>query len=426
MPPRWIHSRSFASTLMLGLVVALLVWFIVSYPESAFEASLSGLSLWWRLIFPALLPFLMLTELLAGFGVLHAAGVLLDPLLRRLFGIPGAGGYAVAVGLVGGFTAGPDAITKLYGRGLVCRDDAERLIALTHISNPVTMVTIIGVGMLNSPQAGVMIAIIHYSAGLAVGLLLPIVSKRKRAEQVNPSTGIRQQHELPKQNRKSNRSKSLIRQAVVAMQEARRIDGRTFGKLLGDAVLSSNQSLLLLGGFVMLFSVFEQWIRQLLLAPIEATGLVASSISMLLETHIGSIRIAKLEDLSMLWKIALIGATLGWSGLAQHAQVLGLARGAGLRFKPFLVARGLHAAIAFLLTFALWDPLARLLHWSVPGFMTALDNVYNGAAFAPSLPAHFPLFGYADAWQALGMALLLLVATGASFGLLRLLVQRLR
>lgn len=425
MPPRWIHSRSFASTLMLGLVVALLVWFIVSYPESAFEASLSGLSLWWRLIFPALLPFLMLTELLTGFGVLHAAGVLLDPILRRLFGIPGAGGYVVAIGLVGGFTAGPDAITKLYGRGLVCRGDAERLMALTHIGNPVTMVTVIGVGMLHSPQAGVMIAIIHYSAGLAVGLLLPIVSKKYRTDEVIPSTGIRQQHPLPKQNGKSNRRQSLIRQAIIAMKEARRIDGRTFGKLLGDAVLSSNQSLMLLGGFVMMFSVFEQWIRQLLLAPLEASGLVASSISALLETHIGSIRMAKLEDLSMLWKIALIGATLGWSGLAQHAQVIGLARVAGLRYAPFLVARSLHAATAFLLTFALWDPLAHLLHWSVPGFIIASDNPHNSDFFAAASPAYFPLFSYADTWQPLGMVLLLLVATLASIGLLRLLVQRL-
>ena len=425
MPPRWIHSRSFAFTIMLGLVVALLVWFIVSNPESAFEASLSGLSLWWRLIFPALLPFLMLTELLAGFGILHAAGVLLDPLLRRLFGIPGAGGYALAIGLIGGSPAGPDAITKLYGRGLIRRDDAERLLALTHLSNPVTMVTVIGVGMLHSPQAGVMIAIIHYSAGLAVGLLLPIVSKRNRTEEAIPPKGNLKQHTVPKQNGKSRRKQSLIRRAVIAMQEARRLDGRTFGKLLGDAVLSSNQSLLLLGGFVMLFSVIDQWIRQLLLAPLESSGIVASTISALLETHLGGISMTKLENVSMLWKTALIGASLGWSGLAQHAQVLGLARAAGLRFAPCIIARSLHAATAFLLTFALWDPLARLLHWSVPGFILVSDNAYNSASLASTSPAYFPLFSYVDVWQPLGIALLSLAAIWASVSLLRILVQRL-
>lgn len=43
-------------------------------------------------MFPALLPFLIITELLRGMGVLHGLGALMEPLLRALLRLPGAGG----------------------------------------------------------------------------------------------------------------------------------------------------------------------------------------------------------------------------------------------------------------------------------------------------------------------------------------------
>ena len=65
-------SQSRLTSLLLACMAALLVVCIIIYPNSVFQSSLSGMSLWWEYVFPALLPFLILTEIMMGSGALHA------------------------------------------------------------------------------------------------------------------------------------------------------------------------------------------------------------------------------------------------------------------------------------------------------------------------------------------------------------------
>ncbi len=64
---------------------------MVEYPKEAFDSAVMGLNLWWNVVFPALLPFFILSEILMGLGVVHFIGVLLEPLMRPLFNVPGVG-----------------------------------------------------------------------------------------------------------------------------------------------------------------------------------------------------------------------------------------------------------------------------------------------------------------------------------------------
>ena len=52
------------------------------------------------------MPFLIMTELLIGFGVIQGIGILLEPLMRIVFRLPGVSGWALASGLIVGFPAG--------------------------------------------------------------------------------------------------------------------------------------------------------------------------------------------------------------------------------------------------------------------------------------------------------------------------------
>ncbi|WP_339063402.1 hypothetical protein [Tepidibacillus marianensis] len=53
-----IKSSHFTTTIA-GLLTTLLAIAIITYPDAAFQASLQGLKIWWEIIFPALLPFLL-------------------------------------------------------------------------------------------------------------------------------------------------------------------------------------------------------------------------------------------------------------------------------------------------------------------------------------------------------------------------------
>jgi nucleoside recognition membrane protein YjiH len=76
---------------------------MVVYPKEAFDSALIGLNLWWNVVFPGLLPFFILSEILMGLGVVHFIGVLLEPLMRPLFNVPGVGAFAMSMGLASGY-----------------------------------------------------------------------------------------------------------------------------------------------------------------------------------------------------------------------------------------------------------------------------------------------------------------------------------
>lgn len=89
--PTAVHAHHGGSAVLLVLC-------IIAYPDKSFQASLQGLKVWWTIIFPALLPFLILSEMLKAYGWVHGIGVLLDPFMRTLFQLPGIGGWAWSVG----------------------------------------------------------------------------------------------------------------------------------------------------------------------------------------------------------------------------------------------------------------------------------------------------------------------------------------
>lgn len=362
-------------TVIMGFSAVLLVVCIVLYPDQAFQASLQGLSIWWKLVFPALLPFLVLSEILIAFGWVHALGVLIDPLLRVLFRIPGVGGWAMSLGWTAGYPAGAVAAVKLRQQKALSRQEAQRLLALSHVSNPVFMIVVVGVGFLHQAELGLMIAIVHWSSIVITGLLLrwfappspePAPERAALARSASVKGGMF----------------ARVRRMIEAMRDAHRQDGRSFGKLLGEAVGSAVQTLLMVGGYMMIFSVVIQVVR--LAVPQEISRY---AINGLFEINLGAHAVSTAPFASQMWQMALLGAILAWSGISAHLQVRSITRATDLSYASFLGARLLHAAVAFVLTFALWQPLQRL----VGGNVRSLTTLYAPQSWDASREAAAPL-----------------------------------
>ena len=62
--------------IILTIVTVLMTICVVMYSEQAFKAAVDGLRVWWEIVFPALLPFFILAELLMGLGVVHGMGAI--------------------------------------------------------------------------------------------------------------------------------------------------------------------------------------------------------------------------------------------------------------------------------------------------------------------------------------------------------------
>lgn len=229
---------SYVKTGLLALFSLFLVLSIVSFPKQAYESSLRGLTIWWDVVFPALLPFFITAELLIGFGVVHFLGILLEPLMRPLFRVPGVGGFVMSMGIASGYPMGAKLTVRLREQGIITRSEGERLVSITSTSGPLFMFGAVAVGFFHDVTLGIIIAAAHYIAAFQVGIVMRFHDVH--GEATPPS----------KQSRRS-----LFYRALQAMHRARIKDDRNFGILMGEAVMSSVQTLLMIGGFIIIFSV---------------------------------------------------------------------------------------------------------------------------------------------------------------------------
>lgn len=153
------------------VLCGVLLWFLADAARLRLEA-LKALTLCAGTVIPSLFPFMTVTALLVrlGFGqwlAPHTAG-----LMAPLFRLPGCASSALLLGLVGGYPIGARTAAKLYASGALTRAEAERLLTFCNNSNPVFLISVLGVGVFGSVRAGLWLWLLHIAAALLTGLLL--------------------------------------------------------------------------------------------------------------------------------------------------------------------------------------------------------------------------------------------------------------
>lgn len=346
-------NKSRFSTVVTGLLAILLVICVVYDPSEAFKASGQGLTIWWRIVFPALLPFVVLSQMLMAGGFAHGLGFLLEPFTRKLLGLPGSFGWVLPLGMTAGFPAAAEAAATLYKQGRISAHEAERIAGASHYCSPMLIVVVIGAGFFGRPELGLLLLGIHWAAGIAAGFTLHVFTpSHKTKEQAGAAALTGPNH-------------SRLRLAIRHMERARQEDGRGFGKLLGDSVTSGVQTLMIIGGYMLIFAVIIHVILQAL--PGQIFPVVVKN---LLEVHLGTYAMSQTSSLAIPPVIltAMLSASLGWSGLCAYLQVRAVLGPAGIRERSFLVNRLLHGAYAYIITLLSWKPLSTWLPGSLPAY----------------------------------------------------------
>ena len=351
-------SRTRLKTYAIALFALFIAGTIIAFPKISVDASLSGLKMWWNIVFPSLLPFFIVTELLIGFGVVTFIGALLEPIMRPIFKVSGVGGFVLVMGMASGFPAGAKITARLYEENKLSKTEAERLTGFTNFSNPLFLFGAIAVGFFKKPELGIILALSHYLSNLLVGLCMRFYKGNEH---------------LPTNKKEKKRSfiffpKTVIK-ALDAMHQDRISQKKPFGKMLGDAVQSSVSTLLMVGGFIILFSVLNR-----ILDTINVTQLIASFFKLifgvlhmspelatalvpgLFEITVGANKIGQI-DAPLMQQVMLVAFILGFGGFSIQAQVTSILSDVRLSVKPFFIGRllqGIFAAIIVIFLFRIF------------------------------------------------------------------------
>jgi sporulation integral membrane protein YlbJ len=336
--------RSAPNIIIAGLAAALTLS-LVLFPDASLRAAKAGLDLFLTVVFPSLLPFFILSEVMLALGVVHFIGVLFEPLMRPVFNVPGEGAFALSMGLAAGYPMDAVIAARFRKLNLCNRVEGERLLAFTNTADPLFIFGAVAVGMFACPALGGALALAHYLSALSVGVVFRFYGSRSvPSGQDQPRTG------------------SLLARATAALLKARQEDGRPLGRIMGDSVNESVKTLLMICGFIMLFSAFVAisgkiglshwlgWPFEVVLRGLGLeTSLVDAAVSGVFEIDLGAVA-ASQAVAPLAQRAMMAGAVIAWSGLSVHGQVASVITGTDIRMGPYVLARLLHAALAAVYT----------------------------------------------------------------------------
>ena len=400
----------FAAALMLALVLILLlakpsrvlyvkiltvpafcfafILCLILLSDTAVKAALNGLKLWGGVVVPSLFPFFVAAEVMNATGFIRAAGILLEPVMRPLFNVPGCGSFAFAMGVTSGYPVGAKITCDFRSSGDLTKTEAERLLAFTNNSGPLFIVGAVGTGMYGSSRLGIFLLVCHFLSSITVGLIfrfykggggrrtssaistsgknLPLHPGKNRPLTANSVSGENRPLTANAANAASAENSPLHsdkNRPLLREFRARLLDGHknspNFGTLLGDAVRNSISTILAVGGFIVMFSVIIRILGDMgiidsvtgalsgvLGSKQTSPAVLKGIVSGIFEITTGSGLVSAVTGISVLQQLPAASFIIGWAGLSVHFQVMSIAAKTDVSIRPYLTGKLLQGIIS--------------------------------------------------------------------------------
>ncbi len=307
-PPR----RPSAGQICFCLLSTFCFLLILRNSEAAVQYMGRGLTLCAKTVIPSLFPFMVISELLVKSGAGEAFGRLFSPIMRRVFGVSGAGASAVILGSMCGFPVGARTAVSLYDANLISKSECEHLLTFTNNPGSAFLITAVGVSVFGNKALGALMYIVVLGSSFLIGFLARFFIHDKGKPRTHPHypVGLHPGGIDMFTTSVSGAANAMLTVcAYVIFFSA--LTG-CMGSMVGESRLLSDTAYTLLCGFL------------------ELTGGISEA------SELASFQTA----------VILSAGFAAWSGISVHCQVLSLCGGRGLSFKPYLIAKAAQGVIA--------------------------------------------------------------------------------
>ena len=324
--------------LFIPACICLFTMFLLIFSNSNLSSAKTGLSLWANSVVPSLLPFFIATELLGYTNVVSILGKLLNRFMRPIFNVPGEGAFPFVMGIISGYPMGAKIVSNFKSQGICTNEEAERLLAFTNNSGPLFIIGTVGIGLFKDTNTGILLFLTHILACLTVGFLFRWwkSGRKKRTAFLQDSS-----NSVPSKVSLSN-----------------------LGEVLASSIMSAINTVFLIGGFIVLFSViisilensgildaigsFISPILNIFGIPVSyADGILTG----LLELTNGVCSVAGIINKSISTNIIICAFLLGFGGISITLQILSITSKAKISIKPYIIGKLLQGTFAAFYTY---------------------------------------------------------------------------
>lgn len=297
-------------------------------PAAASGGARAGLLLCSGIIIPSLFPFAVISNIFVELGLPQRLSKICSPVMNKLFGVSGAGSTAFFLGIAGGYPLGAISISEMHSKGVLQKNEAEKLLGFCDNSGPAFIVSVAGVAIFGSVKVGFFLYGIHVLAALLTGMLLKTEKSYSKTYSLSPP-----------RTRLPGAFTSSVKRATTAMVT---VCGFVvfFSVLVG--ILDAHGTLSALTGAISArFGTELHFSRSLLTGLLELGTGTSSMYGLRTEPE----------------NLALCSFLIAWGGLSVHAQASAVISEGGLSPARHTLGKLLHSVLSALITFFLYPLL---------------------------------------------------------------------
>ncbi|MCI9079820.1 MAG: hypothetical protein HFH68_13025 [Lachnospiraceae bacterium] len=289
----------------------LFVLLFVLFPDISSRGAENGLLLWFNVIIPSLCPFMIMSTMLIKLDVTSFISNMFYPVFHRVFRLSKNGCYPAITGMLSGYPLGAKTVSDMYKTGAFSKSEAQYIISFCNNASPMFMLEYTGIKCLGLKQPAIMLVIIYMSA------FINALFERNKTGNIIDNKPVT----------------STIRKKYPLIEA------------LDESILSSAVTLVKVGGYIILFSILTELLKNM----VTSNEIIKIAGAGILEITTGCEVLAG-TSLPLYIKCILASAFCAFGGMSSVAQTSSALIGTGLSNRKYIFAKSRQAVIAALLS----------------------------------------------------------------------------
>ena len=121
--------------------VILLFFIMLSFPQEVFDGASEGLLLWFQIVLPTLLPFIIISNILIQTNSISMLSRIFGPAFQKIFRISTDGSFVVLAGFLCGYPMGAKVTSDLILAGRITKSEGSYLLSFCNNTSPMFIIS---------------------------------------------------------------------------------------------------------------------------------------------------------------------------------------------------------------------------------------------------------------------------------------------
>jgi len=289
------------------IIFSILIFFILINSYEIMESIRFSFSLCINNLFPSLIPFMLLSNILIKYNFVYDISDILKNLMK-IFKVNKNCSFAFIMSILSGSPSNAKYLKDLFDNNLINIKDIQKCLNFCHFTNPIFVIGTIGYTFLNNKKIGLIILISHYLSSMIIGLF----NKKDKNIDLN---------DFKLENNKSN-----------------------FISILKDSINNTISTLFLILGIITTCIIITCIIDNIITININYKFIFG-----IIEMTQG-LKFLSLSNLSIELKAIISSFLISFGGFCIHAQVFSILDNKKIRYYPYFKSRLIHGILSSILT----------------------------------------------------------------------------